>query len=73
MADEELRCEEAVVADGVRLEVEVDSVLGVVVEEVEVVFRGAEVEALRQEDEVHLEGVGLEEDEVRFGVMCRHF
>lgn len=67
---EELRCEEAVVVDEVRPEVEVDLVLVAVVEEAELAFREAVVEALRPGDEVHLEEADLEEEEARWGVVC---
>jgi hypothetical protein len=73
VVDEVRQCEEVVVADEARLEVEVDSVREAAVEEVGVVFQEVEVEALRREDEVHLEEAVLEEDEARLGVICGKF
>jgi hypothetical protein len=59
-----------VVVDGVSLEVEVGSVLELVVEEVVEDFLEEGVEALRLEDEVHREGADLGEGEARFGIVC---
>jgi hypothetical protein len=66
--DEVRQCEEVVVVDEARLEVEVDSMQEVAVEEVGVVFQEVEVGALRRGDEVHQEEAVLE-DEARLGVI----
>jgi len=61
------------VVEEVRQEVEVDSVLGVVVQVVEVAFREVEVEVSRRGGEVHPEEADLEEDGARLGVICGNF
>jgi hypothetical protein len=70
---EEVRCEEAVVVDGVLPEAEVGPVLEPGVEEVVEGFLEVEVGALCLEDEVHRGGADLEEDEARFGILCGCF
>jgi hypothetical protein len=71
--DGERQCEGVEVVDGVLLEVEVDSVLEVVVGEVGVDSQEVEVEASRREEGAHLEEADLEEDEARWGVICGNF